>query len=106
MATFESVYSQTIHTGDLIVVACGKLLDVGIFLGPGKGNSMQYHSIRRIHYWIEKTREGMKMEFPSKDYVVRMYVNQVMKISPDMFNNEFLEMYKQSMQTLKERKLI
>lgn len=96
----KSEISGDIQLGDLIVVGVyGNCLNVGIYIGRGQGNSVQFYNLKRFNYWL---REGKK---PYVDYICGQGMeHRVMKMSRECLSDSLKKQYDEASEFLKTQK--
>lgn len=100
-------YTGDLQVGDLVAVAEGNCLYAGFFAGRGIGDSFQYWGMWSLCDWFDnKYGERMKGRKPRKAYHNAASPNRVIKITPEFFNKETMEMYEKSIEALKILKVI
>ncbi len=80
MKTLYSEYSGEIKFGDVIAVAYSNSMEIGIYLGRGQGDSMQYYGVRNLRRWLDNRIEW-KSDTPYKFYIVSSYTHRFVKVS-------------------------
>lgn len=100
----NSYISGEIKKGDLIAAVHQGFVEIGFYLGPGKGQSQQYHSIGRLAHWLDKLNAG-KVESNSRPYVAYIPNSnyyRFIKYSPELIISEtVLEDYNKALEALK-----
>ena len=100
----NSYISGEIKKGDLVGAVHQGFVEIGFYLGPGKGQSQQYHSIGRLAHWLDKLNVG-KIKSNTKPYVA--YISnsnhyRFIKYSPELIIGErSLEDYNKALEALK-----
>jgi hypothetical protein len=98
----EYRYAKSLEKGDSIIIANGNYLDIGFFIGYGRG-TIQYYTPKGIIYWKEQLEKGFKYT-PSKHYCQETSIFRVAKFDNPEFLEEIEEIkYHQAKDFLKEQ---
>lgn len=107
MITTSTLHTGNLKIGDLIAVAENSYIHIGFFAGRGINNSFQYWTMDQLCMWLDP--EGWrrkKGKLPYKFYHNSVRASRVIKISPEFFTNESMEMYEKSLEALRLLKVI
>jgi hypothetical protein len=99
--TFESRFSGTIRKGDLIAIACESYMDIGIYVGRGKTQTVQYYTLYTLSVNYSENRTLSRGD---KSYINAPHKTRIIKISSNDLNDETLNHYNKAMIYLEQQK--
>lgn len=97
--SFDSKYSGRIERGDLIAVGFESTIILGLYIGRGKGGTVQYYYLNHFAY-LEDNCPDQPLSRWAKSYINSPHVNRIIRVSMETLNNETLIIYEKAMNYL------
>lgn len=98
--TFESRFSGTIRKGDLIAIAHQNYMQLGIYVGRGKTQTVQFYTLDTLNFNYSKNRNLSRF---SKSYINTPHKTRIIKVNVDDLNDETLDDYNKAMIYLEQQ---
>jgi hypothetical protein len=97
----DSWISGEIKKGDLIIAIFNNWIQMGFYLGPGKGQSQQFYQVGRLVDWLNRVDAVRKVTRPYKSYVSNSDRYRFIKYSTELLCADQLEQYNKALEALK-----
>jgi hypothetical protein len=77
--SFHSLHSGTIVKGDIIAIASDNFIQLGFYIGRGKGGTLQYYSLDGMA-WRENNKPDERPDRWAKAYINTPHSGRVIKV--------------------------